>query len=111
MIMGGSLIILSIDVLRLKEWARKGMVYYYPITCLVSLLFVIKSVQTSMQDPEIAGLRIYVIAVVTALVLLNSVIVIFFFTRPKVKQQFDGATAGSPESIEGRNPEQSDGAV
>jgi cytochrome c biogenesis factor len=79
------LLILAVNILRLKEWARKGIVYYFIIVPLGSLLFgMIFNMHIDINDPIEIMTCIISLLVQLGVILL----IIYFFTRPKVKEQF-----------------------
>lgn len=85
------LLILGVNILRLKEWARKGIIYYLVITTLLGIFLLpaifkrqIKLTDIPLAQSDISFIAIFSVAMWT----IVAIIEIFFFTRPKVKEQF-----------------------
>ncbi|MGD0336517.1 MAG: hypothetical protein ABSB18_05390 [Candidatus Omnitrophota bacterium] len=91
------LLILGIYILKLKEWARKAIIYY-SIYSIISVFFImvayklglplrgsdLRDITATYQTPVMK------IVVISVLIITNllSLLIIYFFTRPKVKEQF-----------------------
>lgn len=80
------LLILGINVLRLNEWSRKGVIYYHIAVPIMGILinFCIADkiyFQAGFKSAPNKSLAEFIL-------ILFSLIVIYFFTRPKVKEQF-----------------------
>ena len=89
------LLILGINILRLKEWARKGTIYYHIATTLIGIyLSPLISNQSAIRLKNLGVTQKEIPDITTtsnfALIIpiLLTLIVIYFFTRPKVKEQF-----------------------
>lgn len=88
---GFSMFILGIGLLNLEEWARKGMVKYFSV---LAFIWIIVNTNYTMRFSNITAEHIETpLAII--FVIINSVfsvagvaIMMYFFTRPKVKEQF-----------------------
>ncbi len=83
------LLILGINILRLKEWSRKWIIYFSIFAPFEALFLLPKSkfvatLRMSKPGTKVDGYIFFVIFFTT----ICSLIVIYFFTRPKVKEQF-----------------------
>ena len=79
---------LAIHILRLKEWARKTIIFY-TIFKTAMLVFIINPLTLSdflMSKQQIPSTKITVVLNMT--VIVYALIIIYFFTRPKVKGSF-----------------------
>jgi hypothetical protein len=78
-------IILGFNILKLKEWARKGFVYY----CIIIVLVTPFCFTNSLLRAKLKGTPIPIsILELTIFLLLILSLPLFFITRPKVKAQF-----------------------
>lgn len=74
---------IGIGLLKLKEWARKFVVYS---NIIVILLFISRTIWLYVVSPESPLFPIGIMAIFTAVPIL--LLIIYFFTRPKVREQF-----------------------
>jgi len=92
-------IAISMNIFLLREWARKGVIYYqifsvvcFPIIILLNSKMVynrLVSQHPHMTQAEImAGANFGLIASIGS-ILIFALLIIYFFTRPKVKEQFE----------------------
>jgi len=72
------LLILAVKVLELMDWSRKGLIYYSIFTPIFSLLTLILILKTYS----------YFLIFLFFQNVTFSLVVIYFFTRQKVKEQF-----------------------
>ena len=90
-------LILGIGILRLREWLRKGAIYYLIARPFISILlmpFTMKSIEMQLLLNQNEADKFYkmvfiihlVIGVVFSITL--SALLVYFLTRPRVKGQF-----------------------
>lgn len=79
------LLILTVFLLQLKEWARKGVIYYHLVSALVIkfLIMPLMSERHEILSPTTGTFFDTFILVVW------TILVIYFFTRPEVKHRFN----------------------
>jgi len=83
------LLVIAIKILQLKEWARKGIIYYYIIVSLVAIFLIPRAVSLNIiTEPEIDKMKLPLTVGLYIAILITAAVVIYFFTRPKVKEQF-----------------------
>jgi len=75
---------IGIGLLKLKEWARKFVIYS---NIIVILLFISRIIWLYVFSPESPLMPFGIMAILTVVPIL--LLVIYFFTRPKVKEQFE----------------------
>jgi hypothetical protein len=73
------MLVIGIGLLKLKEWARKSVIIYY---ILIVLAFPVAIVVGSLYSEILSMLIDYI----PQFIIVG--VVIYFFTRPKVKEQF-----------------------
>ena len=71
-------------LLKLQEWTRKWIIY---LNIIVILLFISRTIWLYVSSPESRLLPIGIMAILTTVPIL--LLIIYFFTRPKVKEQFE----------------------
>lgn len=89
------LLILGINILRLREWTRKGVIYYYIIATLLGIFLspsiknkiIVKSQNSGSAQEEISR-YIAINSLSPIYGILTTMLIIYFFTRSKVKEQF-----------------------
>ena len=74
---------MGINILKLKKWARKLVVYYNLVLALLIIGRTIWLLTFSPESPLVPISFMAIIFVVPALSLI-----IYFFTRPNVREQF-----------------------
>ena len=74
---------MGIGLLKLREWARKLVVY---LNIIVVLLFIARTLWLYVFTPESSLFPIGIMAIFTIVPIL--LLIIYFFTRPKVKALF-----------------------
>ena len=91
------LLILAINILQLKEWSRKGIIYFQifvtAISVLLFMLYASKLYVPNMivrgKNIPLEGKTLWIFGGINMIfVAIATFVVIYFFTRPKVKEQF-----------------------
>ncbi|MFC1594124.1 hypothetical protein ACFL38_02230 [Candidatus Omnitrophota bacterium] len=90
--------IAGIGLLKLRSWARIGTIVIATISFYPA--FTIANEMLPLGDASEKGTLIAILSLAILLILFNG-FVIFFLTRPKVKEQFSPPQGGSPERSEG----------
>jgi hypothetical protein len=78
-------IILGFNIFKLKEWARKGFVFYCAITVLISPLLFTKYI---LKEKLKGASPIFSISITYFIISALVFLPVFFITRPKIKAQF-----------------------
>jgi len=80
------LLILAINILQLKEWARKGIIYYNIFIPLISTILILPFNNVSLMNlPHVSPGEINILI---GTMIIAAIVVIYFFNHPKVKEQF-----------------------
>ena len=89
------LLVLGIYILKLKEWARKGIIYWYIISVPLSMVMFwlnLPEVNNKLRERglnQLSSLSTVGLFIISSLIIISvAAIIIYFFTRPKVKEQF-----------------------
>lgn len=104
------LLVCSCGALAMRPWARTGMVYWAILNLVMNIAVVgmrmmfLGSTIVQEAQAQTAGQQlppeaimiviIFVIALVLVLLSIYPALVLFFFTRPQIKQSFEGLAAG-----------------
>ena len=80
------LLFLAINILQLKEWSRKGIIIYQIFTLLAGVFVIIPASSELLSHTRMAKSGPFNYQ--SVIVIVGTLIIIYFFTRPKVKEQF-----------------------
>lgn len=78
----------SINILRLKDWARTIIIRYSAFIIIILILYILLAIITPSHDPCGKGWVYFFLLYYISPIVLLSLIFLIFFTRPKVKRQF-----------------------
>ena len=85
-------VILGMNILRLKEWARRGVIIFSGlIMILPPIIFYVLFVNHKIQGLTSDEVRAFPVSL-TLVILMSAIVGIpqmYFFTRPSVKEQFN----------------------
>lgn len=110
LLLGSMLIAMGIGLINLKEWARIFTVYYHllvmPLALLVADMYIYKIwqvVKSVFALGESESFVVGALAVKTCLGVVIAFLIAFFFSRDKIKDQFEpGQTTGEQVPSEER---------
>ena len=83
-----ALLILTVYILQLKEWARRGVIYFQILNVVLNLIFIVQQGMLPEKYPVATGLRVLVFISPIIALGVGAFVIIYFFTRPKIKEQF-----------------------